>query len=171
MKCNNVNTSFRIFEATNSNNLIAKFCKFELHSVLEAININPVKDDWAIGGSAAMVFYGVDFGRVCHDVDIIVPSGHLEKVVHKIAGSPLFQVVAYANHGNYRHIAFRIIGFNYTIDIVEEDPNIPQDYIYYGSLKVVTMGSLIDVKRAWGRKKDLHDIEALTNRFDGINLK
>lgn len=131
------------------------------------------REFFMLGGSVAMIGYGILLNRIPHDIDVIVPYGVFKIFVEIIDQSRLFKATRgsmySANCASY--IVKDTDGKPYVVDILAGPVDIPtrfkqyrHDYCYLADLK-----ELKAVKEKWNRPKDRADIEKI-NKFLEPNL-
>lgn len=149
----------------STNDSIKIFCETQLFKVM---NYFGFRRNYCIGGSAAGLFYGIDFGRICHDIDIIVPKGSLVNFKEKLANDPFVRDCTPESSSDSKektvHYAFRISGCPFLIDIIESVVDEMEAYqiIHNGvSFYVASPKMLFEAKKHYTRKKDIDDIKIL----------
>uniref|UniRef100_A0AAU8MHE7 Uncharacterized protein n=1 Tax=Geladintestivirus 6 TaxID=3233138 RepID=A0AAU8MHE7_9CAUD len=170
MSKNNIKIKRHINQTIMTNNAI----KFTLECIPDIMNYLGLNEtEYAIGGSMAGILYGIDFDRVPHDIDIIVPSGMCRFIKNIVNRSYFFREDDLTSSTDVEkgtnHYAFKTIK-GFTIDIIE-DINFNNDTVQKEIIKIYTiqnnepkmlqiMGidSLIDAKRRYNRPKDKNDL-------------
>ena len=100
-----------------------KAIKFTLECIPYIMNyLGIANTDYAIGGSMAGILYGIDFKRVPHDIDVIVPLGTIALIKPIINNSFILIEDTLTSsvdeeHGT-NHYAFRTVK-GFVIDIIE----------------------------------------------------
>lgn len=161
-------TYFNTF-SWNMDNMPKLIDKAEL--VLSALGIK--NNPWAVGGSLAMLLSGVPLTRGVHDADIIITQESVKKVLAALNdGNPFMKRIPcnyYGAGSDKSRPCIKVKLANMPpMDLIvlsEEDfsketrpifSTILGRYIY-----IVTMESLVEVKAAWKRPKDIEDLKAI----------
>lgn len=156
--------------------------KFTLEYVPDIMNCLGLSEtEYAIGGSIAGILYGIDFDRVPHDIDVIVPSGTC-RFIKDIVNRSYFLCEDNLTSSTdvewgTNHYAFKTVK-GFTIDIIE-DINFNNDIVKkemisiyninhnkHKWLKIMGINSLIDAKRRYHRTKDETDLMLLMHFRD-----
>lgn len=120
---------------------------------------------YALGGSTAMIAYGLDLNRMPHDIDVIVYPGYNNIINEALFNNPFISRSDAKVNMSYFRLTVQAGGIN--IDILESETI---DTIHTGRrCKVVSPNHLLKIKTEWMRPKDLEDIaliEPLTNKDD-----
>jgi len=127
--------------------------------MMDRVGVN--KKYYAIGGSYAMIAYGIDIKRTPHDVDVIVDLDMLPTIYNLMRYVPEIGITINTNAAPspyYRRLSISYYG--YDIDILGhkgfttvEPPMGMSTYCYVDSLD-----NVVAAKRSYGRKKDIEDI-------------
>lgn len=162
--------------------IINNAIKFTLECVPDIMNYLGLSEtEYAIGGSMAGILYGINFDRVPHDIDIIVPSGICRFIKDKVDRSCFLREDNLTSstdvEWNTNHYAFKAVK-GFTIDIIE-DINFNNDTVkkemisVYNTnhnerklLQIMGINSLIDAKSRYHRAKDETDLMLLMNFRD-----
>lgn len=120
--------------------------------------------NWAIGGSIAGMLIGIDFGRIPHDVDIIVPAGFIDVIKLKVENSTLFRAEpttsSIDDEWGTKHFAFRSAK-GYTIDIIENKDFFDETRVLLDNVNIMAIDALIKHKKMYHEEKDIKDLELL----------
>lgn len=144
----------------------------KLDLVLDALDI---KDNpWAIGGSIAMLLSGVPLRREVHDMDILITEESAKKVLAALKDCNPFMKGGlrsyYGGAGAYRDRACikvelaNMVPLDFLVLTEQEfcsETRSIHSTILNSNIRVVTMDSLITVKKMWRRPKDIEDIKAI----------
>lgn len=168
---NTTDSSRKILEVIQKNNKMKKFIKEKLHIILDDLGISQY--NWAIGGTAALMYYGINLNRGVGDIDIIIPRKGARKLLGEISckarKSPFYKVSQDNSDYKYTHsahIKLEVIN-GPAIDIVECDEDL--DFtILYDEVELVPIEQILYLKSKWGRKKDQGDIKKIYNYLDSI---
>lgn len=122
-------------------------------------------DHYAIGGSWAMIGYGISVPREPHDVDVIVPQNMIGTIKHIIklmvaypdATFMVIDVKETVYPSPYSRISLRYCG--YSIDILASDRFEPVKGVKHCNLE--DLMQIAVVKQQWAREKDLADIKLI----------
>ena len=151
--------------------------KFTLECVPDIMNYLGLSEtEYAIGGSMAGILYGINFNRVPHDIDVIVPSGicrFIKDIVNRSCFLREDNLTSSTDaEWGTNHYAFKAVK-GFTIDIIE-DINFNNDTVQkemisvYNTnnnkrklLQIMGINSLIDAKRRYHRAKDETDLMLL----------
>lgn len=162
--------------------MINNAIKFTLECVPDIMNYLGLSEtEYAIGGSMAGILYGIDFDRVPHDIDVIVPSGICRFIKDTVNRSCFLcedNLTSSTDvEWNTNHYAFKAVK-GFTIDIIE-DINFNNDTVkkemisVYNTnhnerklLQIMGINSLIDAKSRYHRAKDETDLMLLMNFRD-----
>lgn len=122
-----------------------------------------------LGGSVAMIGYGILLNRVPHDIDVIVPNDVFNIFVEIIENSRLFERTRGSMYGIGPVASYFVKdkeGNRVVVDILGSPIGIPSrfkqyrhDHCYLQDLKEIKA-----VKEKWNRPKDRCDIEKI-NKF------
>lgn len=127
--------------------------------------------NWYFGGSAALMYYGINLGRPLSDIDIIVPKGTVTLgLLHTIESSFFAKVINYcvresgsekANYPYHGHIEFKLAGVEFPIDIVEsplEGSEFSKGMMWNN---ISCIENIIVTKAIWDRPKDREDLKKI----------
>lgn len=128
----------------------------------EALGIPP--QFYTIGGSAALIGYGVHLGRIPHDIDVVVNKAIFYDVIEIISNSYMFTPA----RGSESSMAWSYpveVKYKddnkYIVDILgHADPRKFKQY-KYGDVCLQDLQQIIDTKCAWNRRKDREDIDKI----------
>lgn len=178
MNKNNIKIKRHANQIVMVNNAI----KFTLECVPDIMKyLGFSETEYAIGGSIAGILYGIDFNRVPHDIDIIVPSGMCRFIKYVVDRSCFLceDTLTSSTDAEWgtNHYAFKAVK-GFTIDIIE-DINFNNDTVQkemisiyntnhkeHKLLQIMGINSLIDAKRRYSRTKDQTDLELLMHFKD-----
>ena len=178
MRKTSVNRSMQIAirrSYTNANMIV--WAKVNVKEIMNFLGIS--NSNWAIGGSIAGMLMGIDFGRVPHDIDIIVPVGFVDVIKLKVEYSTLFKVEPTTSYiddeWGTKHFAFRSAK-GYIIDIIENKDFFDETRILLDDVNIIAIDALIKHKKTYNRGKDEKDLEllqkcAIDMGFDDIDNK
>lgn len=142
---------------TNQEYRLMTFVRTKLNQVMQTLLPNV----WfAIGGSVAAKLYGVELGRNCHDVDIIVMKSDFQRIKSILENNPLIEIdpstSSTDSEHNTEHIAFRTIN-NIIIDVIASQETLTEDdriYSATANLWLMTPLHLYKAKLNYNRWKD-----------------
>ena len=178
MRRSNIKIKSHVRQTIMTNNAI----KFTLECIPDIMNYLGLSEtEYAIGGSMAGILYGIDFDRVPHDIDVIVPSGicrFIKDIVNKSCFLREDNLTSSTDdEWGTNHYAFKAVK-GFTIDIIE-DINFNNDTVrkemisIYNIqnnkrklLQIMGINSLIDAKRRYHRAKDETDLMLLMHFRD-----
>ena len=169
--------NIKIKRHANQTVMVNNAIKFTLECVPDIMKyLGFSETEYAIGGSMAGILYGIDFNRVPHDIDVIVPSG-MCRFIKYIVNRSWFLCEDYLTSSTdvelgTKHYAFKTVK-GFTIDIIE-DSNFNNDTVkkemisIYNTnhnehklLQIMGINSLIDAKFRYHRAKDETDLKLL----------
>lgn len=132
----------------------------------EVLHIHPKM--YALGGSWAMVGYGIELPRTPHDVDVIVDSRLLMTIKHLIELTSGLKVASTESNSLYARITMEYKSLR--IDILGTDN---PDFVIVPGLSgeiyhLDNLYHIADVKSKWSRPKDKEDLK-LIDEFIGDN--
>ena len=175
-------SNIKIKHHVNQTIMINNAIKFTLECIPDIMNYLGLKEtEYAIGGSMAGILYGIDFDRVPHDIDVIVPSG-MCRFIKDIVNRSCFLYEHNLNSSTdaewgTNHYALKAVK-GFTVDIIE-DINFNNDTVQkemisiYNTnhnkcklLQIMGINSLIDAKRRYHRAKDETDLMLLMHFRD-----
>ena len=178
MRKSNIKIKSHVIQTIMTNNAV----KFTLECVPDIMNCLGLSEtEYAIGGSVAGILYGIDFDRVPHDIDVIVPSG-ICRFIKDIVNRSYFLcednlTSSTDDEWGTNHYAFKAVR-GFTIDIIE-DINFNNDTVkkemisIYNInhnkrklLQIMGINSLIDAKQRYHRTKDETDLMLLMHFRD-----
>ena len=178
MSRSNIKIKSHVNQTIMTNNAV----KFTLECVPDIMNYLGLSEtEYAIGGSMAGILYGINFNRVPHDIDVIVPSGicrFIKDIVNKSCFLCEDNLTSSTDaEWGTNHYAFKAVK-GFTIDIIE-DINFNNDTVQkemisvYNTnhnerklLQIMGINSLIDAKRRYYRAKDETDLMLLMHFRD-----
>ena len=178
MSRSNIKIKSHVNQTIMTNNAV----KFTLECVPNIMNYLGLSEtEYAIGGSMAGILYGINFNRVPHDIDVIVPSGicrFIKDIVNKSCFLCEDNLTSSTDaEWGTNHYAFKAVK-GFTIDIIE-DINFNNDTVQkemisayninnneHKLLQIMGINSLIDAKRRYHRAKDETDLMLLMHFRD-----
>lgn len=119
---------------------------------------------WFLGGSAAGLFYNMDFGRACHDIDVIVPKGSLAKIKENPFILDCTPESSSDSKEGTPHFAFRIANCKVLIDFIECVIDEPEAYLLFKNNQQIAIASpktLLESKKHYNRLKDTNDVKII----------
>lgn len=161
---NTTDVSKKILEIHNEGNKVKKFIKEKLPIILK--NLGIYNHPYAVGGTAALMYYGINLNRGIGDIDIVIPRNGARKLLCEISDkarkSPFYEVIQ--DNSEYRfthnmHIKLKCAN-GPSIDIVECDKDL--DFVMVCSTEeIVPIEHIIYLKNKWGRDKDIQDLKKI----------
>lgn len=178
MKRSNIKIKSHVNQTIMTNNAI-KFTLEYIPDIMNYLGLN--ETEYAIGGSMAGILYGIDFDRVPHDIDVIVPSGicrFIKDIVNRSCFLREDNLTSSTDvEWGTNHYALKAVK-GFTIDIIE-DINFNNDTVRkemisiynvqnnkHKLLQIIGINSLIDAKRRYHRAKDETDLMLLMHFRD-----
>lgn len=159
---NTTDVSFKILGMIKNNKKIKDFIKNKLHIILDDLGITQY--NWAIGGTAALLYYGINLNRGIGDIDIIIPRKGARKLLGEISckarKSPFYKVTqdnSDYKHTHNMHIKIECIN-GPSIDIVECDEDLDFTILYDSEVELIPIEHILYLKNKWGRDKDKRDL-------------
>lgn len=181
MNISNIEIKSHVNQTIMTNNAV----KFTLECVPNIMNYLGLSEtEYAIGGSMAGILYGIDFNRVPHDIDVIVPSGicrFIKDIVNRSCFLRENNLTSSTDaEWGTNHYAFKAVK-GFTIDIIE-DINFNNDTVQKEMIKIYNtnhnerkllqimgINSLIDAKHRYNRAKDKTDLMLLMHFKDTLS--
>ena len=122
-----------------------------------------------IGGSAAMIGYGILLNRIPHDIDVIVSVDVFRILVDIIDKSYLFDHGPHSTYGNCPCASYIVKGKDdkpIVVDILAGSVNSPVRFNGYrpSGVYLQDLCQVREIKMNWNRPKDRADVE-LINKF------
>jgi len=116
------------------------------------------KEFYMLGGSAAMIAYGINIGRLPHDIDIVVASGIYDAVIQIIMDSPYYTKPS-SDVPSSHHFAVEIEyqGKKFILDILPHSIPVPFKACKPGLVYLQDLAQIQAVKNQWVRAKDVID--------------
>lgn len=159
----------------NSNvaNMAKEFKK--LLMVFDALGIPEGK--WALGGSWSMLCNGIPLTRVLHDIDIMITPDIAKRILSVCTEENPFMVAVprfYYGAGKQRNrpcIKAKLAGMMPIDFIVVPTEDFTKEVHWrYSSILdkgcwMITMESLVEIKAAWKRPKDIEDLKAICSLY------
>lgn len=140
------------------NNIIS-YTQKEIPKILNTIGIN----DYAIGGSIAMLLHWIELNRTPHDIDIIVPKGTIKTALQKVKNAG-YNVIS--DRTGEDRIYIWLFTFMPNDDIkIDVLQSISYDFNYkiIDGLPVIDLKNIIQAKKIIDKEKEKHskDITAI----------
>ena len=125
------------------------------------------KEFYMLGGSAALIAYGIKLDRLPHDIDIIVAMGIYDAVIDLIKDSCYYTKPS-SDVPSSGHFAVEIEyeGIKYILDILPHDMPIPFKNCKPGFVYLQDLAQIQAVKLQWCRAKDVMDRHLITQFLD-----
>ena len=136
-------------------------------SMMDMLGIH--REFYMIGGSAAMIGYGILLNRIPHDIDVIVPVDVFRILVEIIDKSYLFDHGPHSTYGNCLCASYIVKGKDdnpVVVDILAGSVNPPVRFNEYrpSGIYLQDLCQIREIKMNWNRPKDRADVE-LINKF------
>lgn len=135
------------------------------HSFMCKLGIH--KEFYMLGGSAAMVAYGINIGRLPHDIDIIVADGIYDAVIQIIMDSPYYTRPS-SDVPSSQHFAVEIEheGRKFILDILPHPSPVAFKACKPGLVYLQDLMQIKQVKTTWIRAKDVTDRQLIAEFLD-----
>lgn len=116
------------------------------------------KEFYMLGGSAAMVAYGINISRLPHDIDIVVADGIYDAVIQIIMDSPYYTKPS-SDVPSSQHFAVEIEheSKKFILDILPHPMPVPFKACKPGLVYLQDLCQINQVKHDWIRAKDVAD--------------
>lgn len=169
---NTTNASREILEVVKKSIRMKKFIKEKLPIILNDLGLSSY--NYAIGGTAALLYYGINLNREIGDIDIVIPRKGARKLIGEIScnirKSPFYKVIQDNSEYRYTHnMHLKIQCINGpAIDIVECDEDL-DSMVLYDTEVIVPIEHIIYLKKKWGRKKDIDDLKKIYDYIGSIS--
>lgn len=136
-------------------------------SMMDQLGIR--REFYMIGGSAAMIGYGILLNRIPHDIDVIVSVDVFRILVDIIDKSYLFDHGPHSTYGNCLCTSYIVKGKDdkpVVVDILAGSVNPPIRFNGYrpSGIYLQDLCQIREIKMNWNRPKDRADVE-LINKF------
>ena len=136
-------------------------------SMMDQLGIR--REFYMIGGSAAMIGYGILLNRIPHDIDVIVPVDVFRILVEIIEKSYLFDHGPHSTYGNCLCASYIVKDEDdkpVVVDILAGSVNPPVTFSGYrpSGIYLQDLCQIREIKMNWNRPKDRADVE-LINKF------
>lgn len=136
-------------------------------SMMDQLGIR--REFYMIGGSAAMIGYGILLNRIPHDIDVIVPVDVFRILVDIIDKSYLFDHGPHSMYGNCLCASYIVKSKDdepVVVDILAGSVNPPIGFNGYrpSGIYLQDLCQVREIKMNWNRAKDRADVE-LINKF------
>lgn len=136
-------------------------------SMMDQLGIR--REFYMLGGSAAMIGYGILLNRIPHDIDVIVPVDVFHILVEIIYKSCLFEHGPHSTYGNCLCASYIVkdkYGNPIVVDILAGSVNLPVRFNEYrpSGIYLQDLCQIREIKMNWDRPKDRADVE-LINKF------
>lgn len=155
-----INKEQKAIEVYYHNEEVKQYCKKSLSTLINTMcELSGIPTDaWAIGGSAALWFYGINTGRPIGDIDIIVTKKAFKMLYNKCM--PFLSILTkidknYSNYYPNPTITFSVPFCSVPINIIGEDDSA---CIELGEYRVCALDYILYHKRKMNRDKDKNDI-------------
>lgn len=140
---------------------------FAVNSMMSIVGIRP--EFYMLGGSAAMIGYGILLNRIPHDIDVIVSKDVFNILVEIIENSHQFKHGPRSMYGNCLCASYIVDGSEgkpFVVDILCANVGVPvRFYQYkYDGMYLQDLCQIRGIKMNWNRPKDRADVE-LINKF------
>lgn len=127
------------------------------------------REFYMLGGSAALIGYGILLNRVPHDIDVIVPHDVFRILVEIIENSHLFKHGPRSMYGNCLCVSYIVEGREgkpFVVDILGANVGTPVRFNQYrhNGTYLQDLCQIREIKMNWNRPKDRADVE-LINKF------
>lgn len=127
------------------------------------------REFYMLGGSTALIGYGILLNRVPHDVDVIVSKEVFNILVDIIEKSHLFKHGPRSMYGNCLCASYIVEGREgkpFVVDILGANVGIPVRFTQYrhNDTYLQDLCQIREIKMNWNRPKDRADVE-LINKF------
>ena len=141
--------------------------QFAVNSMMSIVGIRP--EFYMLGGSAAMIGYGILLNRIPHDIDVIVSKDVFNILVEIIENSHQFKHGPRSMYGNCLCASYIVDGSEgkpFVVDILGANVGVPvRFYQYkYDGMYLQDLCQIRGIKMNWNRPKDRADVE-LINKF------
>lgn len=140
---------------------------FAVNSMMSILGIRP--EFYMLGGSAAMIGYGILLNRIPHDIDVIVSKEVFNVLVEVIENSHQFEHGPRSMYGNCLCASYIVKGSEgkpFVVDILGANVSIPVRFYQYkhDGMYLQDLCQIREIKMNWNRPKDRADVE-LINKF------
>lgn len=127
------------------------------------------REFYMLGGSAAMIGYGILLNRIPHDIDVIVPVDVFRILMEIIDKSHLFDDGPRSMYGNCLCASYIVKDKDdkpVVVDILAGSVNPPVRFNEYrpSGIYLQDLCQIREIKMSWNRPKDRADVE-LINKF------
>lgn len=144
-------------------NDIISYTQKEIPNILNTIGIN----DYAIGGSIAMLLHWIELNRTPHDIDIIIPKGTIKTALQKVKNAG-YNVIS--DRTGEDRIYIWLFTFMPNDDIkIDVLQSISDDFNYkiIDGLPVIDLKNIIQAKKIIDKDKEKHskDIIAIKSKL------
>lgn len=133
-------------------NDIISYTQKEIPNILNTIGIN----DYAIGGSIAMLLHWIELNRTPHDIDIIIPKGTIKTALQKVKNAG-YNVIS--DRTGEDRIYIWLFTFMPNDDIkIDVLQSISDDFNYkiIDGLPVIDLKNIIQAKKIIDKDKEKH---------------
>ena len=131
---------------------IISYTKTEIPNIFNTIGIN----NYAIGGSIAMLLHWIDINRTPHDIDIIVPKGTIKTALQKIKSAGYNVISDRTGEDRINIWLFTFIANDaIKIDVLQ---SISDDFNYkiIDGLPVIDLKNITHAKKIIDKEKEKH---------------
>lgn len=155
-----INKEQKAIEVYYHNEMVKDYCKGGLNIMMNMMcELSGLPTDiWAIGGSSALWFYGINIGRPIGDIDVIVTKKAFKIIYDKWIKFLSVLTKIDKNCCNYYPnptITFTVPFCDVPINIIGEDKS---ECVELGKHRVCTLDCILSHKRKMNRDKDKNDI-------------
>jgi len=133
-------------------NDIISYTKTEIPNIFNTIGIN----NYAIGGSIAMMLHWIEINRTPHDIDIIVPKGTIKTALQKVKNAKYNIISDKTGEDRINILLFTFIPNDVIkIDVLQ---SISDDFNYtiIDGLLVIDLKNIIHAKKIIDKEKEKH---------------
>ena len=131
---------------------IISYTKTEIPNIFNTIGIN----NYAIGGSIAMLLHWIDINRTPHDIDIIVPKGTIKTALQKVKSAGYNVISDRTGEDRINIWLFTFIANDaIKIDVLQSI----SDVFYYkiiDGLPVIDLKNIVHAKKIIDKEKEKH---------------
>ena len=131
---------------------IISYTKTEIPNIFNTIGIN----NYAIGGSIAMMLHWIEINRTPHDIDIIVPKGTIKTALQKVKSAGYNVISDRTGEDRINIWLFTFIANDaIKIDVLQSI----SDVFYYkiiDGLPVIDLKNIVHAKKIIDKEKEKH---------------
>ena len=146
--------------------------EYAVSRMMSILGVRP--EFYMLGGSAALIGYGILLNRIPHDIDVIVSKEVFNILVDIIETSHLFKHGPRSMYGNCLCASYIVDsreGKPFVVDILGANVGVPARFNQYrhNDTYLQDLCQIREIKMNWNRPKDRADVE-LINKFLEPNL-